>query len=84
MATNKNSLPDAEEYVNFVTSTIRNRNGAAKGSRLVSRLGRIALRPSNYYSQFVFLDEYNFGGIRLERREIEEDKEVGVGVLILA
>jgi len=42
----------------------------------VSRLGRIALRPSNYYSQFVFLEEYNFGGICLERREIEEDEEV--------
>lgn len=76
MATNKNSLLDAEEYVNFVISTIRNRNGAPKGSRLVLGLGRIALRPSNYYSQFVFLDEYNFGGIRLERPEIEEDEEV--------
>mmetsp|Transcript_13585 Transcript_13585/g.18994 ORF Transcript_13585/g.18994 Transcript_13585/m.18994 type:complete len:851 (+) Transcript_13585:39-2591(+) len=76
VATNKSSLSDAEEYVNFVISTIRNRASPTSGNHMAAGLGRIALRPSNYYSNFIFLDEYNFGAIQLDRREIEEHEDI--------
>jgi DNA polymerase epsilon subunit 1 len=72
IATNKTMLGEGEEYVNFVISTIRNRCVAESGSHLTGGLGRVALRPSMFYTQFLFLDEYNFGGIQLARRDVSE------------
>ena len=76
IATNKETLGEAEEYVNFVLSTIRNRSEAGSDSQLAGGLGRVALRPSTFYTHFLFLDEYNFGGIQLERREATEEDEM--------
>lgn len=64
VSTNKTSLADAEEYVNFVMQTIR--NGEDNGA-----LARVALRPRTFHTQFVFLDEYNYGTIHLERQETD-------------
>jgi DNA polymerase epsilon subunit 1 len=63
VATNKTSLADAEEYVNFVISTIR------KTGEEDSALSLIALRPRQFHTHHVFLDEYNFGTMHLERHE---------------
>ncbi|KAL3922010.1 MAG: hypothetical protein SGILL_002437 [Bacillariaceae sp.] len=74
VSTNKTCLADAEEYINFVISTIRNK--MAQNGDGVSGLARIAMQPRQFHTQLVFLDEYNFGTIHLERalREgIEED-----------
>ena len=71
IATNKTELFDAREYVDFVISTIQKRSGGVTEGGL----GRIALRPNNYYSDYIFLDENNFGGIHFEQREIEDDDE---------
>ena len=75
IATNKATLSEAEEYVNFVIATIRNRSVNEMGGALIGGLGRVALRPSTFYTQFLFLDEYNFGGIQLERRDLTEEDD---------
>jgi DNA polymerase epsilon subunit 1 len=81
IATNKIALGDAEEHVNFVISTVQ-RNSA--DSEEQSPLARIGLRPRQFHSHFLFLDEYNFGTLTMERRErsdvedeyfIEEEEE---------
>mmetsp|Transcript_10051 Transcript_10051/g.21731 ORF Transcript_10051/g.21731 Transcript_10051/m.21731 type:complete len:889 (+) Transcript_10051:1-2667(+) len=74
VATNKTELFDAKEYVDFVISTIHKRGGGGE-SPTEGGLGRIALHPNNYYSDYLFLDENNFGGIHFEQRGIEDDDE---------
>ncbi|KAI2497495.1 protein of unknown function (DUF1744) [Fragilaria crotonensis] len=64
VATNKSSLSEAEEYIQFVISTIGNKS-SENGS---GGIERVSLRPSRYYSHVLFFDEYNYGGIELERR----------------
>jgi len=69
VSTNKMSLADAEEYINFVISTIHSQVGEnGEGS---SGLARVALRPRQFHTQLLFLDEYNFGTMHLERHEKE-------------
>eukprot|EP00536_Pseudo-nitzschia_multiseries_P014500 jgi/Psemu1/298741/fgenesh1_pm.714_\ len=65
VATNKASLADAEEYINFVVSTIRSQVG--ENGEDFSGLARVALRPKQYHTHLLFLDEYNFGTMHLER-----------------
>ncbi|KAG7364476.1 DNA polymerase Pol2 [Nitzschia inconspicua] len=67
VSTNKTSLADAEEYINFVISTIRNQ--VADGGDNMSGLARVALHPRQFQTQLIFLDEYNFGSVHLERVE---------------
>jgi len=70
IATNKTCLADAEEYVNFVISTIRNQVG--ENGEDFSGLARVALRPRQYHTHLLFLDEYNFGTMHLERCDRDE------------
>ena len=65
VATNKVNLADAEEYINFVISTIRSQVG--ENGEDFSGLARVALRPKQYHTHLLFLDEYNFGTLQLER-----------------
>ena len=65
LVTNKISLADAEEYVNFVLSTVRRRASGLSGDG--DALARVSLHPRQYHSHFVFLDEFNFGTMQLER-----------------
>lgn len=69
IATNKVAPAEAEEYVDFVISTVRKR--AADSSGLGDALARVSLRPRQFHSQFVFLDEYNFGTMFLNK--VEQD-----------
>jgi DNA polymerase epsilon subunit 1 len=72
VSTNKTSLAQAEEYINFVIATIRNRRAGGESESL----SRVALRPRQFHSHYLFLDEYNFGTMhldRLERSEAEPD-----------
>jgi DNA polymerase epsilon subunit 1 len=69
VATNKLQLADAEEFINFVISTARKR--AAAESENGDALSKIALRPRQFHSHFVFLDEYNFGTMQLELVPVE-------------
>eukprot|EP00571_Detonula_confervacea_P015151 CAMPEP_0172308022 /NCGR_PEP_ID=MMETSP1058-20130122/8746_1 /TAXON_ID=83371 /ORGANISM="Detonula confervacea, Strain CCMP 353" /LENGTH=2557 /DNA_ID=CAMNT_0013020353 /DNA_START=95 /DNA_END=7768 /DNA_ORIENTATION=- len=76
IATNKSHINDAKEYVEFVISTILKRAGGGEGSNHTTEgLGRISLRPNNFYSQYLFLDQNNFGGVHFEQREIEDEEE---------
>lgn len=76
IATNKSHIYDAKEYVEFVISTILKRAGGGEGSNHTAEgLGRISLRPNNFYSHYLFLDQNNFGGIHFEQREIEDEEE---------
>lgn len=76
IATNKSHITDAKEYVEFVISTILKRAGGGEGSNHTTEgLGRISLRPNNFYSQYLFLDQNNFGGVHFEQREIEDEEE---------
>jgi DNA polymerase epsilon subunit 1 len=80
VATNKASLADAEEYVNFVVSTIRSQAG--EHGEEASALSRIALRPRQFHAHYLFLDEYNFGTMQLERHEkirIDEEYHIDEG-----
>ena len=76
ISTNKNNIYDAKEYVEFVISTILKRAGGGDGSgHMAEGLGRISLKPNNFYSHYLFLDQNNFGGIHFEQREIEDEEE---------
>lgn len=76
IATNKSNIYDAKEYVEFVISTILKRAGGGDDSiQTAEGLGRISLRPNNFYSHYLFLDQNNFGGIHFEQREIQDEEE---------
>jgi len=70
VATNKTHLSSAMEYINFVISTIYKR-GISDGSDIGEGLARLSLCPNNFYSNYLFLDEHNFGGILLETQNID-------------
>eukprot|EP00980_Cylindrotheca_fusiformis_P026149 scaffold15472_cov117-Cylindrotheca_fusiformis.AAC.13 len=80
VATNKTNLEDAAEYITFVVKTIQGQ----MSSETASSLSRVALRPRQFHTHFLFLDEYNFGTMQLEVRNkddtdiefyIDENKE---------
>jgi DNA polymerase epsilon subunit 1 len=77
VATGKLHLAEAEEYVEFVVSTIRRRASENSG-RGDDALARISLRPRLFHTHFVFLDEFNFGTMQLDRvgstEVVEPDK----------
>jgi DNA polymerase epsilon subunit 1 len=76
IATNKSHIYDAKEYVDFVISTILKRAGEGENSNhMAEGLGRISLKPNNFYTHYIFLDQNNFGGIHFEQREIEDDED---------
>jgi DNA polymerase epsilon subunit 1 len=70
VATSKLELASAEEYINFVIDTIRQR--ASSNGDQDDTLAKVSLRPRQYHTHFVFLDEYNFGTMQLDR-VAEED-----------
>jgi len=70
VATNKLCLADAEEYITFVISTIRSQ--FIENGEDCSGLALVALRPRQYHTQLLFLDEYNFGTLQLERHQKED------------
>ena len=69
IATNKTDISAAQEYTEFIISTIRKRGGGEEG------LGRLALSPTKYWNHYLFIDEYNFGGMHYQIREPETDDE---------
>jgi len=72
VATGKLQLVDAEEYVDFVISTIRKRaSDDSSGLSGGDSLGRVSLRPRQFYTHLVFLDEFNFGSVQLEKVDRE-------------
>lgn len=73
IATNKKTLAEAEEYINFLISTIQCRSGASGTSDKAASLSRVALRPRQFHSHLLFLDEYNFGTMHLERHEKSDE-----------
>lgn len=89
IATNKIGLADAEEHVNFVISTVQKR---CLDSEEQSSLARVALRPRQFHSHYLFLDEYNYGTLMLERHNkaaleldeffIEEEGPSGTQVVV--
>lgn len=76
VATNKTTLADAEEYINFVISTIR-KQSVVDVSNGGGGLPRVALRVSRFYQHFLFHDEYNFGGLELQRQITEDSAMEG-------
>jgi DNA polymerase epsilon subunit 1 len=73
VATNKIDLADAEEYVDFVINTAKNKSEEG------SVLSKVSLRPKQFHTHYIFLNEFNFGTIHLERvpaDEMEPDAEV--------
>jgi DNA polymerase epsilon subunit 1 len=77
IATNKHDLSDAEEYVDFVVSTIRKR--ASENPGLGDALARISLRPALFHSQLVFLDEFNHSSMilrRVQKDEVSDERAI--------
>ena len=70
IATNKTSLANAKEYVEFIVSTIRSQVG--ENGEELSGLARVSLRPRQYHTHLLFLDEYNFGTMYLDRVDKDE------------
>lgn len=66
VATNKIDLADAEEYVDFVINTAKNKSEEG------SVLSKVSLRPKQFHTHFVFMNEFNFGTMQLERMAVEE------------
>ena len=81
VATNKSTLAEAEEYVTFVLSTIKSRSIAESAGQGVGGLARVSLEPSHYYCQVLFHDEYNFGGVELERGHPDNAEESQIVLL---
>ena len=77
VATNKTTLSEAEEYIDFVISTIRGRSATGGANDYAESLARVALRPRQFHTHFLFLDEYNYGTMQLERRESSEEENAG-------
>jgi DNA polymerase epsilon subunit 1 len=78
VATNKLHLHQAQEYIDFVISTVRKRAAAMSGSAGEDALSRVSLQPRQFHSHFVFLDEFNFGTIhltQLRKEDVKEDDE---------
>lgn len=75
VATNKSTLAEAEEYIDFVLSTIKNRGVAESSGHGVGGLARVSLKPSHFYCHVLFHDEYNFGGVELERGDPGKSNE---------
>lgn len=78
VATNKLELADAEEYINFVIETARRQATAGDQSDV---LAKISLRPRHFHSNFVFLDEFNFGTMhlnRVSRDELDDSIEMAI------
>lgn len=69
VATNKRTLSEAEEYIDFVISTIRGRSQSGDADSL----SRVALRPRQFHTHFLFLDEYNYGTMHLERYNKDDE-----------
>ena len=79
IATNKNDIFDAREYVEFVISTILKRAGGEAGANHTAEgLARISLQPNNFYTHYLFLDQNNFGGIHFEQRAIDDEEETEI------
>lgn len=66
VATNKIDLADAEEYVDFVINTAKHKSDEG------SVLSKVSLRPKQFHTHYVFLNEFNFGTIQLERIPADE------------
>lgn len=73
VATNKLQLSDAEEYIHFVIETARKQ--ASNNGEHGDALAKVSLRPRQFHSNFVFLDEFNFGTMQLERFDREDIDE---------
>jgi len=69
IATNKVDVAAAREYIRFVINTVMNCHVQSEG------IGCINLVPTNIWTHFLYLDEYNFGGMLLEARDIEDENE---------
>lgn len=69
VSTNKITLTDAEEHINFVIATLEKKSAKEADSPLL----KLTLRPRQYQAHLVFLDEYNFGGILLERKGVHAE-----------
>ena len=65
VATNKLEFSEAQEYIQFVLETVRKQVDG-------DDLAKLSLSPRQFHSHFVFLDEYNFGTMQLERLERSE------------
>ena len=71
VATNKIELADAEEYINFVISTAQKGFGLEESNVL----SKVSLRPKQFHTHFVFMDEYNYGTMQLERLPLSDIDE---------
>jgi len=72
IATNKTTLPEAMEYVDFVIATIKKRLVSLDNS---ADFARLSLVRNNFYAHYIFLDEHNYGGLLFENRQPEDDDE---------
>jgi len=71
ISTNKKDLAAAKEYTEFIISTIQQSRESNQGEKI----GQVSLHPTNYWTHFLFLDRYNFGGIRFELRQPDENDD---------
>lgn len=70
VATNKVELSDAEEYIKFVIETALRQSKTS--DQCDDALTKVSLRPRQFHSNFVFLDEFNFGTMQLDRIDSNE------------
>jgi len=72
ISTNKSTLGEAMEHVDFVMATIKARMAANNES---ADFARLSLQKNRFYAHYIFLDEHNHGGLLFESREAEDDDE---------
>ena len=80
VATNKLELSDAEEYINFVIDTARRQASSSYGDQ-DDALAKVSLRTRQFHTHFVFLDEYNYGTMhldRVDRGEVDESIDFAI------
>ena len=74
VATNKINLADAEEYVKFVLSTVKNQMSEGQEN---CALSGVSLRPRQFHTHYLFLDEYNSGTLNLDRYDNSAAMDAG-------
>jgi len=69
VCTKKVGLHAAKEYIDFILSTLKQQDNTQ----------HLHIRPNRVWSHYIFMDEYNYGGVEFQMREEDEisDEEFG-------
>lgn len=75
--TNKTSLLESVEYVDFVIATIMKKMSVSGSG---ADFEHLSLEKNRFYANYILLDEHNYGGLLFENREPQNEDESQLAV----